>query len=103
MAMDHITITFASVEFITLILFFHSFPRCEECQKMAHVDFWSTFGSAPSVFPPDVEYAIFDPWKLLPEDSYRSKFLITMGLPFGSKTKFFFQILNDESPAGNCS
>jgi hypothetical protein len=71
--------------------------------KMAKVDFWSTFGAAPSVFPPDVEYTIFDPLKLLPEDSYRNKFLTTMGLPFGSRTKFFFQILNDDSPAGNCS
>ena len=87
--------------FVTLLISIYIFSMYKPCLTMAVNDFWRKFGSAPSVFPSDVEYAIFDPCTLLPEDSFRNKFLKTMGLPFGLKTKFFFQILNDECPAGN--
>jgi hypothetical protein len=61
---------------------------------------WSQFSSGPSVFSPNILYTTFDPTQLLPETPFRNKFLSTMALPFERQAKFFFQILNEQSPSG---
>lgn len=88
------------------IVFIYSNSLQPKMSARNMAEYWAN--RRPSIFTPPESYLTenLDQTKLMPETSYRNKFLIAMDLVVHESSPgpfVFIQVLNDNSPEGKCN